>query len=384
MINRWTILVALFLARTAMAFQYQAIAALSPILADVRGLELAQIGLLIGLYLAPGLLVAVPGSAMAQRFGEKRIVLAALGLMLFGSLLNFVSQSYEVMIMARILAGIGGVVVNIVMTKLLVDWFQGREIATALAIFVNSWPFGIALAAYILPQAAIVGGLQMAEWAVVIVILIGLAAFGAVYQSPPGLEPTPTKLTIAKLPYWPLCLAGLVWALYNTALAMVFGFGALLFTERGYSVAEAGTAVSAFMLVFSLALPIGGILADKTGRRDLIISVSLLSFAILMPLATELEASALFVVLLLIAALFSIAAGPVMTLPSVVLPPPIRTFGMGVFFMVYYLVMTIAPRLAGSMADASGQVETVFWLAAVLSLAAQGCLVLFRTATRVA
>ena len=137
MINRWTILVALFLARTAMAFQYQAIAALSPILADVRGLELAQIGLLIGLYLAPGLLVAVPGSAMAQRFGEKRIVLAALGLMLFGSLLNFVSQSYEVMIMGRILAGIGGVVVNIVMTKLLVDWFQGREIATALAIIAT-------------------------------------------------------------------------------------------------------------------------------------------------------------------------------------------------------------------------------------------------------
>ena len=48
-----------------MAFQFQSIAALSPFLQQGAGLGLAEIGLLIGLYLAPGVLVAVPGGAMA-------------------------------------------------------------------------------------------------------------------------------------------------------------------------------------------------------------------------------------------------------------------------------------------------------------------------------
>ena len=48
-----------------MAFQFQSIATLSPFLQQEAGLGLAEIGLLIGLYLAPGVRVAVPGGAMA-------------------------------------------------------------------------------------------------------------------------------------------------------------------------------------------------------------------------------------------------------------------------------------------------------------------------------
>ena len=129
--NRWTILLVLFLARTAMAFQFQAVAALLPVLTERFAIGLAEVGLLIGLYLAPGVLVAIPGSTIAARFGEKRIVVLSLFVMLAGNLLTLLAPSYEVMIFARVLSGAGGVVVNIVMTKLLVDWFAGREISTA-------------------------------------------------------------------------------------------------------------------------------------------------------------------------------------------------------------------------------------------------------------
>jgi MFS family permease len=87
MINRWTILSVLFLARVSMAFQFQAVAALSPVLAETMRLSLAQIGVLIGLYLAPGLVVAVPGGALAARVGEKRLIAAAMVAMALGALL---------------------------------------------------------------------------------------------------------------------------------------------------------------------------------------------------------------------------------------------------------------------------------------------------------
>jgi len=37
------------------------------------------------------------------------------------------------------------VVTTIFFTKMVVDWFAGRELATAMAVLVMSWPFGIAL-----------------------------------------------------------------------------------------------------------------------------------------------------------------------------------------------------------------------------------------------
>ena len=41
--------------------------------------------------------------------------------------------------------GAGFVLCSIYFTKMVADWFAGRELATAMAILVMSWPFGIAM-----------------------------------------------------------------------------------------------------------------------------------------------------------------------------------------------------------------------------------------------
>ena len=76
--GRWRILAILFAVRSAMAFQFQSVAAVAPLLGRDLGVELADIGLLIGLYLAPGIALGLPGGAIGQRFGDKRTVLAGL------------------------------------------------------------------------------------------------------------------------------------------------------------------------------------------------------------------------------------------------------------------------------------------------------------------
>lgn len=380
--NRWTILVVLFLARTAMAFQFQAVAALSPVFADAYSIGLAEIGLLIGLYLAPGVLVAIPGSTLAARFGDRRIVIAALLMMLLGNLIALAFSSYEAFVVARLVAGAGGVVVNIVMTKLLVDWFAGREISTALAIFVNSWPAGIALALFLLPIAAAQGGLVAATLTVTAVIVIGLAAFALLYRAPEGLDATPPQLHLSGLPYVPLIAAGLVWAFYNAALAMIFSFAPALFIERGWDLQGAGSMTSLFMVIFAATVPLGGILADRTGRRDLIIAASLIGFAVLMPWGTTLSGLSLMVVFCVVAATFSLCAGPVMSLPSAVLGAGNRTFGMGIFFTIYYAVMMVAPRVAGGLADQSGAASTAIYSGAVMCAVALAALAVFRATAR--
>src|ERR1700730_2766579 len=121
-----------------MAFQFQSVAAVAPLLGSRFGVSLADIGILIGLYFTPGIALAFPGGAIGKRFGDKPTVLTALALMLAGSLAMALSDSWSMQIAGRLVGGAGGVLLNVQMTKMVADWFAGKAIATAMAIFVNS------------------------------------------------------------------------------------------------------------------------------------------------------------------------------------------------------------------------------------------------------
>ena len=77
--KRWWCLGAITLARAAMGFQFQAVAAVGPlVVAGSLGLDKGQLGWLVGLYLLPGAVIALPGGLLGRRFGDKRLVLVGL------------------------------------------------------------------------------------------------------------------------------------------------------------------------------------------------------------------------------------------------------------------------------------------------------------------
>lgn len=140
--NRWLILAVLFLARTAMGFQFQSVAALSPFLVTELGIDYIRLGLLISSYLLPGIVIAYPGGFLGQRFGDKRAAVLGLMLMTCGGVLTSTGHGYAPLLVGRLIGGIGGVLSNVFLTKMATDWFVGREIGTALALLVSSWPLG--------------------------------------------------------------------------------------------------------------------------------------------------------------------------------------------------------------------------------------------------
>jgi MFS family permease len=380
MINRWTILAVLFLARTTMAFQFQGAASLSPFLIERYGISLVEIGVLIGLYLAPGVVVALPGGAIAARFGEKRVVALSMGLMLIGAALASFGPGWGWVTTGRLVAGAGGVVLNIVMTKMLVDWFAGREVSTAMAIFINSWPVGIALGLVVLPWLGATAGLQAAQIAVLAVIAAGLILFVAAYRPPQGASAGSPSLKVAAIPVLPLAAAGLIWAFYNAALSMVFSFAPAFLSERGADLSAAGTLTGVFMILLAVSLPLGGAVADRSGRRDLVITVSLLAFAGLVPMMVSGIGGGLLPILLISGFIFGLAGGPIMTLTAPILRPEQRSLGMGVLWAIYYGVMMLAPLIAGSLAEMTGSTATALQVGAGLSLLALASLGGFRVA----
>src|SRR3954471_24010253 len=126
--NRWGILAVLFAVRATMAFQFQSVAAVAPLLGSEFGVSIADIGVLIGLYFAPGVAIALPGGAIGQKFGDEATVLGALLLMLAGSVAMAFAASWSIQIAGRLVAGAGGVILSVQLTKMLTDWFAGKEI----------------------------------------------------------------------------------------------------------------------------------------------------------------------------------------------------------------------------------------------------------------
>ena len=365
--NRWLILFVLFFARTTMAFQFQSVAALAPLVVEDHGASLADIGLLIGLYFAPGMVIAIPGGVIANRLGDRRVVAGAMALMLLGALLPLVGGGWNTLVAGRLLAGIGGVTINVLMTKLLTDWFAGREIATAMAIYINSWPVGIAAALLVLPLVAASGGLGFAWLAVPLPIGLALFLFVFLYRAP-AREAGPSNLADGPggLPLGAVLLAGSIWALYNTALAMVFGFGTILLSQRGWSLATASSTTSVVVWLIAISIPLGGFVADRSGRPDAVIALSLLGFAVLLIAAVLVPLWAVPAVFIAVGLVSGLPAGPIMSLPSLVLRPETRALGMGIFFTIYYVAFVVAPAIAGWLADRAGTAAAPFLLGAVM------------------
>ncbi|HKI65114.1 MAG TPA: MFS transporter, partial [Burkholderiales bacterium] len=146
MAPRWRVLAVLTFVRLGMGFQFQSVAAVSPFLSESLGFDAAQIGLLIGIYSLPGALFALPGGLLGARMGDKRACLLGLVLMLVGGIGVAVSTNFEAAFAARAVSGAGAVILNVMVTKMIADWFAGREIVLAMAVLMNAWPIGISVA----------------------------------------------------------------------------------------------------------------------------------------------------------------------------------------------------------------------------------------------
>jgi MFS family permease len=357
--NRWGILAGLFVVRLTMAFQFQSVAAVAPLLGTSFGVSLADIGLLIGLYFTPGITLALPGGAIGQKFGDKVAVFAALALMLTGGLAMALSDSWNMQMAGRLIAGAGGVLLNVLMSKMITDWFAGREIATAMAIFVNSWPAGIAMSLLTLPAIGAAYGVSAVHLAVAASIAIAIVILAATYR-PPANVPNAmvTSVRLDRHAVTAVIAAGLIWGLFNVGFATVFSFGPSMLVERGWSITAAGSTISVVLWVTVFSVPAGGWLADRTGRPQFILVVTSILFALMMLALPRSSVPALVAIGL---GLFAgPPAGPIMSLPARVLQPATRAIGMGLFFTMFYVAMMLGPVIGGSLAKWTGSASTAF------------------------
>ncbi|WP_043341407.1 MFS transporter [Belnapia moabensis] len=352
---KWRALLVLTAARTSLGFQFQSVASVSPLLVEELGLTGADLGALIGLYFLPGLVLALPGGALGRRFGDTRVVVAGLVLMALGGLVASLATGFAGLAAGRVLAGMGAVLLNVLMAKMVTDWFAGqREIVLAMAIFVNSFPIGIGLAQLGLGVLAAAAGWALAFAATGVLALVALLLLRIGYRAHPNdgaAAPAGARGRISGREVGLVCLAGAMWGGLNGSLAVTIGFAPTFLVQGGLPPGQAGLVVGLATWLSVASVQAGGMLAQRGVSPAVLMLAGCLGWAAcLMALGAGMGVTPLLVAGLAM----GLPVGVIMALPAQALRPENRAVGMGLFYTWLYVGHAGLPPAAGWVQDVTG------------------------------
>jgi len=381
MAPRWIVLAGLVVARVAFAYQFQSLAVVAPGISRGFGLDALSVGTLVGLYMFPGLALAIPGGVLSHKVGERRFLIGCLALMVAGGLICGFATGYWSIWVGRLLSGVGAIGMNVVMAKVVIDWFQGKEIATAMALFLAAYPAGIALALMTLGTLATPGGWSYAFLVTAALGFVALVLFAATYRpaeiktegSNQALRPSMGEIGM-------VCVAGTIWGLYNAAFVILLSFVPLYLHSTGMEPAIAASLVGVGSWIAIVANPLGGVLADRMRKPTLMIAACVLIWGLGLTLVIPWAQSVpLLLGLIIVTSVIGyLPPGPMVALASEVLRPQTRSAGMGIYYTLLYVGLALGPILAGLVSDVTGNPATPVYLIAVLSVMAVLALGVFR------
>ena len=182
---RWLMLFILFVVRLAMGFQFQSVASTSAQLVETFGFSYAEIGTLIGFFLLPGVFIAIPSGALTRAVSDKNLLMAGALAMVIGAWLMGSAGDATELYAGRLITGVGGTIFNVILTKMVTEWFFEKEIVLSLGIMLAAWPCGLALGLMVHAPIAAAYGWSWTMYVTALAALASLLLTALFYRAPP-------------------------------------------------------------------------------------------------------------------------------------------------------------------------------------------------------
>jgi len=356
--RRWIVLLCLFLGRTALGVQFQSLVSVGEQVAGALSLSYTQLGSLIGFMFLPGMVLAFPTGWLARWMSDRAAVSLGLAFVAGGGAVASLAGDFDGIAAGRMLTGVGFVICSLYFTKMVADWFAGREIAAAMGILAMSWPAGIALSQMTHGWVGEAFGWQVAIGSATVYGVAATLLVWLTYRSPYGEShgrAVRGQMRLTRREWWLTGWAALAWAGFNAAYAVYLSFSAQVLMVRGMDAVAATAKVGIASLLMIVSLPLGGIVADRTGRPDTVFyggMAAAIGGLLALPVAGWTLAAVVAFGLIGMA-----PAGVIMSLTGQAMAPERRAFGMAVFYSAMYPITALAPSLGGWLYDLTGKVE---------------------------
>jgi MFS family permease len=242
---------------------YLAIVPLLPWYADEFGLSKVGAAVLLASYPVAFLLTTTPAGWLAGRFGPRRVVMVGTTFFLAATALFALAQTGDLLIVARLLQGIGGGIG----WAAAMAWLTGNTAPERRSRTIGAISGVLSAGAVAGPVLGAVAGATSPELAFGIAGAIALVALGATILTPAGATlPRDPALhrTLGQLLRHPLIICGLALALADAAgVAAVDLLGTLALGAAGVGTTTIGIAIAAGAVLGIAA----GIVAGRIGER---------------------------------------------------------------------------------------------------------------------
>ena len=362
----------LFLIRLAPGIAFQSAAVAAPVMSRALGLNHAQLGLALGAFMLPGIVVTVPAGLLARRLGDRFVLCGGSALVAAGAVLASQSGSVAALLAGRALGGAGGVAVLMLTIKMVTDRYAGPWLSTASAIIITSWPASLALGLVLLGPVPVWLGWRAtfgiaalpALLAILLIPFVGRAA------SPTATGPSTAPSKPPRLRF--VLGAVLSWSLINAVLTVLAGFLPGYFVSLGRPIETAAATASLAVWTSAAAIPFGGLLADRLlGRRlAVVLGVTATGCLALAVSATGGPGLLLILLIVLLGLAFAVAPGSLTAQLGQATPAASRAVVFGWYSAGSYAAMTVAPPIAGWLRDLTNAAGAPIVFAAGCSFAA--------------
>jgi len=257
------------------------------LLSEEFGVSTGTAGLVAAAYGGPGVIISLLVGPYSDRFGRKRFMVAGALIMGLFMILSALAPTFETLIAARAIAGIGGSLIFPNANALIGDLFPYRERGGAMATVIA---FNTMASVIGVPVAGIVA--EATSWRVS-VGLVGVIAIVAGVSLIVFLRPTTSNINEQRI--WsmyrlilrnPSAVAAIVSSFFGSLYWFTWVTYLVVFFQQTYGLSE-GTA-STYSLTLGVGVlvgsQIGGRLGDRIGHRRVVAGTIVISGLILLAL----------------------------------------------------------------------------------------------------
>ena len=262
----------------------------SPVLTDIMSafsIQSASAGLLISVFVFSGIILAIPVGMIISKFGAYKMGILALAVTIIGSALGALTNSYAIMLISRIVEGIGLVFLMTIGPAAVGSAFSDKRRGAAMGLLMCFMAFGQIIMLNLAPLIASALSWKSIWWgtaiyaAIALILWIFIARGIDNSEKSEGAAISTTSILKETLTNKSLWLISITLMCYLITQQGTYSFlPTYLSTKLGYSTSAAGSIVSVASIV---GIPVGiltGVVADKIGSRKKPLGVLMIGCAV--------------------------------------------------------------------------------------------------------
>ena len=354
-----------------------------PIIAEDLELSRVTAGLVASMFMVFGAVFGIALGAMADRFGERRLLFTGLVLLLLGSLIGGLVADVSVLLATRVLEGVGYTAVTVSAPKIIFAAARPKDVPFAIGIWSTFMPMGMAFIMVVSPFMLDGIGWQ-GVWlvnAAILAVFIAALALGWRPQrqsghghgqgsAPPRAEAPPAfdwagaKALMARPGPW---LLGFIFTIYSLQwFAIMTWLPTFLIETQGRSLTNASLfgALVVFVNVFGNIA--GGMILMRRGpQRWVLIGASLVVMAATVPLifSTAVGADAKVPLAIAFSALTGLLPAACLAGAAAHAPSPAQNaMSNGFVIQGATIGSLLGPPIMGALTSSFGSWENFWWV----------------------